>query len=75
MQYVHHIEYRYLLNNQRDHTDRNHSIKSHIMTLTNPEKRMLIYVLDLFDGEAEAHKAPPPPLSVTVPYRYNHQHL
>ena len=31
------------------------------MTLTNPEKRMLIYVLDLFDGEAEAHKAPPPP--------------
>jgi hypothetical protein len=33
------------------HTDRNHSIKSHIVTLTNLEKPMLIYVLDLFDGE------------------------
>ena len=32
------------------HTDRNHSIKSHIVTLNSLEKRMLIYVLDLFDG-------------------------
>jgi hypothetical protein len=29
------------------------------VTLTNLEKRMLIYVLDLFDGGAEAPKAPP----------------
>ena len=28
------------------------------MTLTSLEKRMLIYVLDLFDGGAEAPKAP-----------------
>ena len=49
------------------HTDRNHSIKSHIVTLTSFEKRMLIYVLDLFDGGggggAEAPKPPPPPLN------------
>jgi hypothetical protein len=37
----------------------NHSIKSHIVNLTSLEKRMLIYVLDLFDGGAEAPKAPP----------------
>jgi hypothetical protein len=33
------------------HTDRNHSIKSHIVTLNSLEKCMLIYVLDFFDGE------------------------
>jgi hypothetical protein len=33
------------------HTDRNHSIKSHIVTLTDIEKRMLLYVLDLFDRD------------------------
>jgi hypothetical protein len=36
------------------HTDRNHSIKSPIVTLTNLEKRMLIYVLELFDGGLKA---------------------
>jgi hypothetical protein len=36
------------------HTDRNHSIKSHIVTLTSLENRMLIYVLDLFDGGQES---------------------
>jgi hypothetical protein len=30
---------------------------------------MLIYVLDLFDGEAEAHKAPPPPLEFATELR------
>ena len=40
------------------HTDRNHSIKSHIVTLTNLEKRMLIYVLDLFDGGLKPPKSP-----------------
>ena len=41
------------------HTDRNHSIKSHTVTLNSLEKRMLIYVLDFFDRGAEAPKAPP----------------
>ena len=42
------------------HTDRNHSIKSHIVTLNSLEKCMLIYVLDFLDeGGAEAPKAHP----------------
>jgi hypothetical protein len=49
------------------HIDRNHSINSHIVMLNSLEKRMLIYVLDLFDvcGGAEAPK-PTPLKSATV---------
>ena len=39
------------------HTDRN-SIKSHIVTLNSLEKRMLIHVLDLFDGGGGTAEAP-----------------
>ena len=54
------------------HTDRNQSIKSHIVTLNSLEKRMLIYVLDFFDGVwgGWSLQTPPslnPPL-MTAPY-------
>jgi hypothetical protein len=41
------------------------SIKSHIVTLTSLEKRMLIYVLDLFDGGWGVGGGPPPLESAT----------